>query len=94
MNNISQGNNTHNNFWRFIESYLPNYSSRDDVLYDDILTRFIENEEVCEEDMKQISEDFGCDKILVKEELARMEAKFAQEALTAYYKLRPIQHPQ
>lgn len=75
----------HNMFWRFIESYLPNYSSRDDVLWDDILTRFLEGDDVCEEDMAWISEEFNCDKQLVKEELIRMETGFAQEALVAYY---------
>jgi hypothetical protein len=85
MNNIAQKDNMHNMFWRFIESYLPNYSSRDDVLWDDILTRFLEDDDVCEEDMAWISKEFNCDKKLVKEELIRMETCFAQEALVAFY---------
>lgn len=85
MNNTEATNNYTGYFWRFIEKYLPNYSSRDDVLRDDILFRFITNDEVCEEDLAWIANDFNSDKKLVKEELVRLETKFAEEALGAYY---------
>ena len=39
-----------NNYWRFIEKYLPKYSSNNDVLRSDILSRFIFDKEVQEED--------------------------------------------
>ena len=48
MNNIENSDSPHNILWHFIEEYLPNYSSRDDVLLDDILTRFIEDDGVDE----------------------------------------------
>ena len=32
-------------YWAFIEQYLPDYSSRDDVLHSDILTRYLDGEE-------------------------------------------------
>ncbi|MBR0502147.1 MAG: hypothetical protein IJJ77_02770 [Paludibacteraceae bacterium] len=48
MNNIENSDSPHNILWQFIEEYLPNYSSRDDVLLDDILTRFIEDDGVDE----------------------------------------------
>ena len=85
MNNTEITNSNTDCFWNFIEEYLPNYSSRDDVLCDDILFRFITNDEVCEEDLVWIANDFNSDKSLVKAELVRLETKFAEEALTAYY---------
>lgn len=85
MNNTEDNDRPHNGFWRFIEEYLPNYSSRDDVLLDDILTRFIEDDDVHEDDIVWIEAEFGCDKNLVKEELAQLETRFAQEALSMYY---------
>ena len=85
MNNTGFTNNYTGCFWSFIEEYLPNYSSRDDVLCDDILFRFITNDEVCEEDLAWIANDFNSDKKLVKDELVRLETKFAEEALGAYY---------
>lgn len=86
MSNIAHEISGHNNFWRFIEDYLPNYSSRDDVLCDDILTRYMEGEDVCEEDLAWIGDEFNYDMDLVKKELVRIESRFAQEALSAYYK--------
>ncbi|MBP5703619.1 MAG: hypothetical protein J6X12_02835 [Paludibacteraceae bacterium] len=85
MNNTANYNSSYNVFWQFIEDYLPNYSSRDDVLWDDILSRFLEDDEVCESDMRIIEEVFNGDKKQIKEELALLETKFAQEALMEYY---------
>lgn len=45
-----------NNYWRFIEKHLPKYSSNDDVLRSDILSRFIFDEEVCDEDYDWLPE--------------------------------------
>jgi len=36
-------------YWEFVEEWLPNYTHRDDVLGNDILTRYIDDE-LCEED--------------------------------------------
>lgn len=71
--------------WRFIEEYLPNYSSRDDVLRDDILFRFVDGDDVSEEDLKWIEDEFKNDKNLVKEELVRLESRFMVESLKAYW---------
>ena len=54
--------------WKFIEDYLPNYSSRDDVLCDDILYRYIDGDEVCQDDIEWIMSDFRGDKMLIKKE--------------------------
>lgn len=85
MNGIEDNSKLHNGFWRFIEKYLPNYCSRDDILLDDILTRFIEDDDVEEQDMIWIAEEFNCDKNIVKKKLAQLETRFAQEALSMYY---------
>ena len=85
MNSFSNDYDSYHSLWIFIETYLPNYSSRDDVLWDDILTRFLEDDEVCESDMRIIEEEFNGDKKQIKEELALLETKFAQEALMEYY---------
>ncbi|MBR6597733.1 MAG: hypothetical protein IKK68_07285 [Paludibacteraceae bacterium] len=87
MNNTANYNSSYNAFWQFIEDYLPNYSSRDDVLWDDILTRFIEDDEICVNDKKTIEQEFNGNKELVKEEIAKLESKFAQEALNKYFQI-------
>jgi hypothetical protein len=71
--------------WRFIENYLPNYSSRDDILRNDILFRYFDDDDVCDEDMQWIKAEFNGDKQLVKEELIRLEKGFFEESLKAYY---------
>lgn len=85
MSSTGLTNKSFINLWRFFEKYLPNYYSRDDVLLDDILFKYIDGDEVCEEDMKWIEVEFNSDKTLVKEELVRLETKFATEALRSYY---------
>ena len=70
--------------WRFIEEYLPNYYHRDDILEDDILSRYVENEDVCDDDLKWITSEFNNDKELVIKELDKMESGFMEEALQAY----------
>ena len=43
------------NFWQIIEKNLPNYSSRNDVLENDILQRFVNEEPVSNEDAEWIA---------------------------------------
>ena len=69
------------NLQQFIEEYLPDYYHRDDVLHLDIYSRFIDNEEVNEDDLQWIYQDFGSDKKKVEEEIDRLEMQFAYEAL-------------
>lgn len=71
--------------WLFVENYLPNYYSRDDVLIDDILYRYITGDEVCDEDMQWIQTEFNGDKSLMREELIKLEMGFVDESLHAYY---------
>ena len=85
MNNTKQINSSYTNLWQFIEEYLPNYYSRDDVLRNDILFRFIDGDDVCDDDLKWIQEEFQSNKELVAEELKCLESNFAAEAIKAYY---------
>ena len=77
-------NENYRSFWAFIAEWLPDYSSRDDVLESDILARYLDDEEVCEEDLKWINQCYDGDKRLVAEHLIDLETKFAEEALSAY----------
>lgn len=44
--------------WTFIEDNLPNYHQRDDVLYNDIVSRYVNGEELSEDDLAQMKSDF------------------------------------
>ena len=87
MKNIDSSNNSYNKIWCFFEDNLPNYYGRDDVLRNDILYRFYEGEQVCDDDLQWIEEEFHGDKQLIAEELKRMETVFFTEALDAYYSI-------
>ena len=69
------------NLQQFIEKYLPDYDHRDDVLHLDIYSRYIDNEELDDNDLQWIYQDFGSDKEKVEEEIERLETQFAYEAL-------------
>lgn len=81
---MAKNNETYRSFWGFIAEWLPEYSSRDDVLESDILARYLDDEEVCEEDLEWIDKCYGGDKQQVAKHLIDLEAKFAEEALSAY----------
>ncbi len=85
MNNSKNTSNRFNEMWQFIESYLPNYYFRDDVLQDDILYRYLEGDDVCNEDINWIKTEFDEDKNLVKDEIIKLETCFMKESLEAYY---------
>lgn len=91
LGNTHGVNESYRFFWQFIEDYLPNYSSRDDVLCDDILYRYLYGEEVCERDMKWIEDEYNCDKRLIMLELISLETKFATEALKAFLEINSPQ---
>ncbi len=40
------------NYWEFVMEWLPGYSGRDDVLLSDIYTRWLDGEDVCEDDLE------------------------------------------
>lgn len=75
----------YSNLWDFIEMYLPNYYTRDEVLRSDILYRFLDNEDVNDEDKKWIYEDFNNNIVAIKQECKDLEMQFLSESLENYY---------
>lgn len=70
-------------YWDLIEEYLPDFEERDDILFDDLLFRFIHNEEVSESDLPMLKE-------LAKKELLgkvffALEKHLLNEAFDAYF---------
>ena len=45
--------------WNFIEENLPNYHQRDDILYNDIVSRYVNGEEIDESDMELMKSRFN-----------------------------------
>ena len=84
MSSTKHINDEYSSVWRFFESYLPNYSLRDDVLCDDILYRYIDGDDVCEDDLQWIKAEYNCDKKLIADELVKHEKIFFEESLRAY----------
>lgn len=67
--------------WRFIEKYLPRYYSRDDVLLSDIYQRYIESDDVSEEDLQMIRENFGFNIQGVVNAQMELDQKLMKEAI-------------
>ena len=72
-------------FWGFISEYLPNYSSRNEVLRSDILRRFLDDDALCYDDFLMIHDEYEGSKENVRNALVELESALAQEALRAYY---------
>ncbi|MNQ10337.1 hypothetical protein D3C85_231690 [compost metagenome] len=66
-------------YWLFIEEYYPNYSSCDNVLLSDILTRKLEGEEVCIEDEEYIK-DWD-----IRKELIEVDKNLLCDAFENYF---------
>jgi len=79
-------NNLYSIIWNFIEEYLPNYYSRDDVLRSDILFRYIDSDDVCITDKEWILSEFGDNRDAIKQECLRLDKQFLSEALDNFYK--------
>lgn len=71
-------------WWAFIEKWMPGYSSNQDVYADDVLTRYVDGEDVDEDDMRRIEARFA-DCAAIYDALEDMEVRFFREALHAYY---------
>ncbi len=70
-----------NDMWEFIAAFLPDYYHRNDVLHEDILSRYLNNEEVSEGDLEWIYRDYGPDRDKVAAAVDQMDKKLAYEAL-------------
>lgn len=75
-------------YWDTIMEYLPYYHKRDDVLLSDILARYIDDEEVCESDLKMIELEYGSEKQAVKEALFRLDSQLIIEAMRVMYDVK------
>lgn len=66
----------------FIEQYHPNYNC-DEILLVDILSRYLDNEELSDDDLAYIHDNFK-NVVEVSNELTRLEMKVFQEAYENY----------
>lgn len=74
----------YSNFWHFIESYLPNYYTRDDVLLSDMLFRYVTNDSMSFADMQYIEENYSTYND-AQNACKELDIKLAIEALNNYY---------
>lgn len=70
--------------WPFIERYLPDYYSNEDVLVSDILLRYLTGEEVSKSDQMWIHAEFN-DKAEILAELIKIDTALFSRSLSAYY---------
>jgi len=67
-----------NNYWQIIEENIPNYSTRKDVLENNLMLHFVDGGHVSKKDIKLLN---LYDKIEVKKRLHESNLKLYQEAL-------------
>lgn len=73
-----------NDIWGFIEENYERYYNSHEVLEHDILTRFIEGEDVCEDDIKWIKDELNsADKI--NHRLIEITLKLISISVISYY---------
>lgn len=63
--------------WHIIECFLPDYYHRNEVLRSDILQRYVDNEEVCEEDLDWLPKS----KEVALKELNELDQELLEESL-------------
>jgi len=71
-------------YWKFIESYYPNYSTCDQILLSDILARKLEGAEIDKEDEEMIK-DWN-----IKEELLKLDQSIMLEAMENYFEMKYV----
>lgn len=79
----------YSNFWHFIESYFPNYYTRDDVLLSDMLFRYVTNDSMSFEDMLYIEENYSTYND-AQNACKELDIKLATEALNNYFGKQPL----
>lgn len=63
--------------WHIIECFLPGYYHRGEVLRSDILQRYVDDEEVCEEDLEWLPKS----KEVALKELNKLDQELLEESL-------------
>ena len=71
-------------YWRFVEEWHPKYCSDDRALVCDILFRYLEKEDVNEDDKRWIAKEFNSREEIVHE-LKRLEKDLFSESPDIYY---------
>ena len=71
--------------WKFIEENLPNYHQRDDVLYNDIVSRYVNGEDLSDSDYKMMCEHFGVNYDAAEQWLENDIKRLFLEAVEASY---------
>ena len=77
-------NTAYQNLWDFIAEYLPNYSDSEDVMEHDILTRYIDGEDISDRDKAWIEEQYA-DRNAVKIAIVAIELDLIERAVKAYH---------
>jgi len=72
-----------NGYWQLIEKYLPDYYTSDQVLRSDILWRYVDGEEVSDDDIEWIEAEFANNREIYME-IARVESELFKEAMENY----------
>ncbi len=88
MEYLEKKENDQFNYWAFIEKYYPEYSSCNNVLLSDILTKKLNGEEISENDEKYIKDwDFRNKLLEIDKEL--LSKAFENYFNTIYQKSNP-----
>jgi len=82
---VGMNHDSYSDFWGFISEYLPNYSSRDDVLKSDILRRFLDEQDLSYNDFLMILGEYKGDKESVKNALIELEVELEKKILVVDY---------
>lgn len=75
----------YSSLWGFICKYLPFYESRNDVLRSDILFRALNKEEISDDDLTMIADEYGNNLNLIKQECIKLDLEFLMESLEQFY---------
>lgn len=70
-------------YWDFIANHLPSYYSDDNVARSDLLWRYVDNEEVDEQDIEALEEEFANKKEML-DEIAKIGTELFKESLEAF----------
>lgn len=71
-------------YWNFIEKNHPRFSSDDRILFADIIFRYLDGDEVCDDDMDELNR-VGT-KYDLLQALVYLETSLFSEALGSFYK--------
>lgn len=74
----------YSSFFEFISKHLPRYHARNDVLETDLLWRYLDNEELDEEDYQRMKQE-NPHKYMAVDRLIELETGFCEESLRVFY---------